>query len=298
MLYAQKLEKFRHQLIKTNDMQNEKPFLDRLTIDLTNLAEEGKLDPVVARDHEIKQLTEILNISFPRNPLLVGERGVGKTSIVEGLAQRIANASVPGLFAKKRILQLDMSALVGGAGGRTPVRTGERLRRLTEEIIASEAILFIQWISELFLMEVFTEEVRVSTFLSPAIELKQISCIGTLTPTDFIKFKAVETKLAECFQPIYITELSLHDTVKVLHAHKSLYEKFHRLTITDEAISEAVRLSVQYMPEQVLPARALDLMDEAAAMLRKSSEIVEKQNEPQEIVLTAQHIADLIASRQ
>ncbi len=242
------------------------PLLDQLAIDLTALAEEGKLDPVIGREQEIERVIQILSRRTKNNPALIGEPGVGKTAIVEGLAQRIVAGEVPEPLLNKRVLQLDVASLVAGTMYRGQFE--ERLKRVLEELKSADCILFIDEMHMLVGAGAAGSAVDAANILKPALARGEIQCIGATTFDEYRKYIESDAALERRFQPVVVEEPTIEETIEILRGIRHRYEEHHKLTITDEAIEAAARLSARYIPERYLPDKAIDLIDEAAARVR------------------------------
>ena len=242
------------------------PLLDQLSVDLTALAAEGKLDPVIGREKEIERVMQILARRTKNNPALIGEPGVGKTAIVEGLAQRIVAGEVPEPLLDKRVVMLDVGALVAGTIYRGQFE--ERLKKVIEEIRRSPVILFIDEMHMLVGAGAANSAVDAANILKPALARGELQCIGATTPDDYRKYIEKDAALERRFQPVYVAEPTPQETIEILKGIRSRYESHHKVRITDEAILSAVRLSVRYITDRYLPDKAIDLIDEAAARVR------------------------------
>ncbi|WP_376792940.1 ATP-dependent Clp protease ATP-binding subunit [Thermoflexus sp.] len=242
------------------------PLLDQLAIDLTALAEEGKLDPVIGREQEIERVIQILSRRTKNNPALIGEPGVGKTAIVEGLTQRIVAGEVPEPLLNKRVLQLDVASLVAGTMYRGQFE--ERLKRVLEELKSADCILFIDEMHMLVGAGAAGSAVDAANILKPALARGEIQCIGATTFDEYRKHIESDAALERRFQPVVVEEPTIEETIEILRGIRHRYEEHHKLTITDEAIEAAARLSARYIPERYLPDKAIDLIDEAAARVR------------------------------
>ena len=242
--------------------------LERYTRDLTRLAREGKLDPVIGRDEEIRRVLQVLSRRTKNNPVLIGDPGVGKTAIVEGIAQRIVNGDVPDLLKDKRIVALDMGALVAGAKFRGEFE--ERLKAVLKEIQESEGqiITFIDEIHTLVGAGAAEGAMDASNMLKPALARGELRCIGATTIDEYRKHIEKDPALERRFQPILVDEPSVEDTISILRGLKEKYEVHHGVKITDAAIVAAATLSHRYITDRRLPDKAIDLIDEAASRLR------------------------------
>jgi len=248
------------------------PLIDQLATDLTNLAEEGKLDPVIGRQMEIERVIQILARRTKNNPALIGQPGVGKTAIVEGLAQRIIEGDVPAPLLGKQVLQLDVGSLVAGTMYRGQFE--ERLKRVIDELKASGAILFIDEVHMLVGAGSAGSSVDAANILKPALSRGELQVIGATTMDEYRKHIESDAALERRFQSILVEEPSMEETIAILNGIRGAYEEHHRLIISDEAIDAAVKLSARYVSERFLPDKAIDLIDEASSRVRmyKSSQ--------------------------
>jgi ATP-dependent Clp protease ATP-binding subunit ClpC len=237
-----------------------------LATDLTELAREGKLDPVVGRETEIERVIQILSRRRKNNPALIGEPGVGKTAIVEGLAQRIVNGETPKPLLGKRVLQLDVGSLVAGTMYRGQFE--ERLKRVIEELKSSESILFIDEVHMLVGAGSAGSSVDAANILKPALSRGELQCIGATTLDEYRKHIESDPALERRFQQILVDEPTVEETIEILQGIKIPYQEHHNVEITDEAIEAAANLSARYVPDRFLPDKAIDLIDEGAARLR------------------------------
>jgi ATP-dependent Clp protease ATP-binding subunit ClpC len=242
------------------------PLVDQLATDLTALAQEGKLDPVVGRETEIERVIQVLSRRRKNNPALIGEPGVGKTAIVEGLAQRIINGETPKPLLNKRVLQLDVGSLVAGTMYRGQFE--ERLKRVIEELKSSDSILFIDEVHMLVGAGSAGSSVDAANILKPALARGELQCIGATTLDEYRKHIESDAALERRFQQILVAEPSIEETIEILQGIKVPYQEHHNVEITDEAIEAAANLSARYVPDRFLPDKAIDLIDEAAARLR------------------------------
>ncbi|MGQ9491475.1 MAG: ATP-dependent Clp protease ATP-binding subunit [Anaerolineae bacterium] len=246
--------------------ESKTPLTDQLGFDLTARAEEGKLDPVIGREKEIERVIQILSRRTKNNPALIGEPGVGKTAIVEGLAQRIVNGDVPETLIDKRVLMLDVGALVAGTMYRGQFE--ERLKKVIEEITNSDAILFIDEVHMLVGAGAAGSSVDAANLLKPALARGELQCIGATTLDEYRKYIEGDAALERRFQPVLVEEPTIEETIEILKGVRPAYEAHHQLKITDEALEAAARLSARYVPDRFLPDKAIDLMDEAASRVR------------------------------
>jgi ATP-dependent Clp protease ATP-binding subunit ClpC len=242
------------------------PLVDQLATDLTTKAEDGKLDPVIGRQMEIERVIQILARRNKNNPALIGEPGVGKTAIVEGLAQRIIEGDVPALLLGKRVLQLDVGSLVAGTMYRGQFE--ERLKRVIDELKQSGAILFIDELHMLVGAGAAGSSVDAANILKPALSRGELQVIGATTLEEYRKHIESDAALERRFQPITVNEPTVEETIKILRGIRSKYEDHHRLQISDEALEAAANLSARYISDRFLPDKAIDLIDEASSRVR------------------------------
>ncbi len=243
------------------------PTLDQLGIDLTAAARSGKLDPIIGRSKEIQRVVQILSRRTKNNPVLIGEPGVGKTAIVEALAEHIVAGDVPSTLQSKRLVTLDMGALVAGTKYRGEFE--ERLKKVIEEIKSSgNCVLFIDEMHTLIGAGAAEGAVDAANILKPSLARGELQCIGATTLDDYRKYVERDPALERRFQPITVDEPSLDDTIEILRGIKSRYEEHHRLEITDEALRAAATLASRFIPDRFLPDKAIDLVDEAASRVR------------------------------
>lgn len=242
------------------------PLVDQLGTDLTALAREGKLDPVVGRQVEIERVIQILSRRTKNNPALIGEPGVGKTAIVEGLAQRIVNNEAPDILLGKRVVMLDVGSLVAGTMYRGQFE--ERLKRVIDEIKESGAILFIDELHMLVGAGSAGSSVDAANILKPALARGELQCIGATTLDEYRKHIEGDAALERRFQSVMVEEPSIDETIEILKGIRSRYEAHHNLEITDEAIHAAAHLAARYVPDRFMPDKAIDLIDEAGARVR------------------------------
>src|SRR5512133_3003302 len=242
--------------------------LEKYSRDLTQSAREGKLDPVIGRDNEILRVMQILSRRTKNNPVLIGEAGVGKTAIVEGLAQKIASKDVPEILAGKRVLSLDLSGMI--AGSRFRGEFEERLKAAIEEVQRSdgEIILFIDELHTVVGAGAAQGAMDASNMLKPALSRGELQCVGATTLDEYQKHIEKDAALERRFAPVFVDEPSVDDTIKMLHGLRDRYEAHHKVRLTDHALIAAARLSAQYVPDRRLPDKAIDLMAEAAAKVR------------------------------
>ena len=239
--------------------------------DLTESARQGKLDPVIGREKEIQRVIQILSRRTKNNPVLIGEPGVGKTAIAEGLAQRIAAADVPEELLDKRVLSLDLSGMVAGTKYRGEFE--ERIKKTIDEVKkASNVILFIDELHTIVGAGSAEGAVDAANILKPALSRGEIRVVGATTLNEYRKYIEKDAALERRFQPVTVGEPTAEATIEILKGLRDKYEAHHKLTITDEAIESAVRLSVRYINDRFLPDKAIDLMDEAASRVRMDAE--------------------------
>ena len=251
---------------KSEQAKPKTPMVDQLATDLTALAEEGKLDPVIGRQMEIERVIQILARRTKNNPALIGEPGVGKTAIVEGLAQRIVEGDVPGPLLDKRVLQLDVGSLVAGTMYRGQFE--ERLKRVIDELKASAAILFIDEVHMLVGAGAAGSSVDAANILKPALSRGELQVIGATTLDEYRKHIESDAALERRFQPVIVDEPTIDETIEILRGIRGAYEEHHRLTISDEALDAAAHLSSRYVTERFLPDKAIDLIDESSSRVR------------------------------
>ena len=243
------------------------PTLDQMGTDLTALAKADKLDPVIGRNAEIERTIQILSRRTKNNPALIGEPGVGKTAIVEGLAQRIVKGEVPEALQGKRIVALDIGALVAGTKYRGEFE--ERLKRIIDEEKASgNCILFIDEMQTIVGAGAAEGAVDAANLLKPSLSRGELQCIGATTLNDYRKYVEKDPALERRFQPILVAEPTKEETLEILRGIKHRYEQFHRLAISDEALQAATSLATRYIADRYLPDKAIDLVDEASSRVR------------------------------
>lgn len=256
------------------EKESKTPLIDQLATDLTSMAEENKLDPVIGREREIERVIQILARRTKNNPALIGEPGVGKTAIVEGLAQHIVAGEIPGPLLDKRLLQLDVGSLVAGTMYRGQFE--ERLKRVIDELKSSKAILFIDEVHMLVGAGSAGSSVDAANILKPALARGELQVIGATTQNEYRKYIENDAALERRFQPVMVEEPSPDETIEILRGIRRPYEEHHKLIITDEALEAAVKLSSRYVTDRYLPDKAIDLIDEAASRVRmyKSPEAI------------------------
>ncbi|MHB8572525.1 MAG: ATP-dependent Clp protease ATP-binding subunit [Candidatus Dormibacteria bacterium] len=268
------IERFLHESNQEEETRTEKskkpsktPLLDQFGRDLTELSRRNTLDPVIGREKEIERVIQILSRRTKNNPALIGDPGVGKTAIAEGLAQAIVLGNVPESLLNKRVLTLDMGALVAGTKYRGEFE--ERLKKILDEIRSTkEVCLFIDELHTLVGAGAAEGAIDAANILKPALARGEIQCIGATTLNEYRKYIEKDAALERRFQPVFVDQPNLEETVEILKGVASLYEKHHRVTIGEDALRAAAELSVRYVADRALPDKAIDLVDEAAARVR------------------------------
>ena len=251
------------------------PLVDQLATDLTGLAEDKKLDPVIGRQTEIERVIQILARRTKNNPALIGEPGVGKTAIVEGLAQRIIEGDVPAPLMNKRVLQLDVGSLVAGTMYRGQFE--ERLKRVIDELKQSGAVLFIDEVHMLVGAGAAGSSVDAANILKPALSRGELQVIGATTLDEYRKHIESDAALERRFQSVLVEEPSEAETIDILKGIRGAYEEHHHLVISDEALEAATQLSSRYVTERFLPDKAIDLIDESSSRVRMYKSPAAKQ---------------------
>jgi len=255
---------------QTGPTNQNTPTLDSLARDLTTIAKDGDLDPVIGREKEIERVIQVLSRRTKNNPVLIGEPGVGKTAIAEGLAQKIINNEIPETLKDKRVISLDMGTLVAGTKYRGEFE--DRLKKIMEEIRnAGNIILFIDELHTLIGAGGAEGAIDASNILKPALARGELQAIGATTIDEYRKYIEKDAALERRFQPIMVEEPTVEETIQILRGLRDKYEAYHRVIITDEAIDQAVRLSDRYITDRFLPDKAIDLIDEAASKVRVQS---------------------------
>lgn len=286
--------------------ESKTPLVDQLGYDLTAAADEERLDPVIGRHTEIERLIQILSRRTKNNPALIGEPGVGKTAIVEGLAQRIIEGNVPEPLLNRRLLMLDVGSLVAGTMYRGQFE--ERLKKVIDEIIETKALLFIDEVHMLVGAGAAGSSVDAANILKPALSRGELQVIGATTLDEYRKHIESDAALERRFQPIMVDEPSVEETVLILRGVRSRYEEHHKLIITDEALDAAANLAARYVPDRFMPDKAIDLIDEAgsrvrmykapyAANLREAFMSMKKVQKAKDKALEAQRYDDAIDLR-
>jgi len=240
--------------------------VDQLGTDLTEAARQGKLDPVIGRQKEIERVVQILSRRTKNNPALIGEPGVGKTAIVEGLAQRIVSGEVPERLIDKRVVMLDVGSLVAGTMYRGQFE--ERMKRVIDEIRKTKSILFIDELHMLVGAGAAGSSVDAANILKPALARGELQCVGATTMEEYRKHIESDPALERRFQPVLVEEPTIEETIEILHGIRSRYEEYHHLAITDSAVLAAANLAARYVPDRYLPDKAIDLIDEASSRVR------------------------------
>ncbi len=286
--------------------ESKTPLVDQLGYDLTAAADEERLDPVIGRQTEIERLIQILSRRTKNNPALIGEPGVGKTAIVEGLAQRIIEGNVPEPLLNRRLLMLDVGSLVAGTMYRGQFE--ERLKKVIDEIIDTKALLFIDEVHMLVGAGAAGSSVDAANILKPALSRGELQVIGATTLDEYRKHIESDAALERRFQPILVDEPSVEETILILRGVRSRYEDHHKLIITDEALDAAANLAARYVPDRFMPDKAIDLIDEAgsrvrmykapyAANLREAFMSMKKVQKAKDKALEAQRYDDAIDLR-
>lgn len=252
------------------------PALDEFGRDLTLLALEGKLDPVIGREDEIERVIQILGRRIKNNPVIIGEPGVGKTAIVEGLAQKIIEGDVPDILLGKRIIALDLGALIAGTKYRGQFE--ERLKAVIREATQSEnIILFIDELHTIIGAGAAEGSVDASNMLKPALARGEMQCIGATTPQEYRKYIEKDGALERRFQPVYVQPTTVETTIEILRGIREKYESHHKVKITDEAVEAAVKLSDRYITDRYLPDKAIDVVDETASRIKLRRSIMPQE---------------------
>ena len=279
--------------VKKEKKYTKTPTLDQFSRDLTKLAKEGKLDPVIGRDKEILRTLRILSRRTKNNPVLIGEPGVGKTAIVEGIAQRIVQGKVPDQLKDKRVVSLDLPAIIAGTKYRGEFE--DRLKKIIDEIRESEGeiIVFIDELHTVVGAGGAEGAVDASNILKPALARGELQCIGATTINEYRKYIEKDPALERRFQPVLVSEPTVEETIEILKGLRDKYEAHHRVKISDDAIHEAAVLSEKYITDRFLPDKAIDLIDEAASKVK-----FEEKKEPDDIKKLEEELKKVIREKE
>ena len=277
---------------KSKKKNSKNPMLNQYGRNLTDMAREGKLDPVIGRDVENQRILEILCRRIKNNPCLIGEPGVGKTAVIEGLAQRIVDGNVPDLLKDKNIISLDLTAMVAGAKYRGEFE--ERLKRVMDEIrVSKDIIIFIDEIHTIVGAGGAEGAIDASNILKPSLARGEIKCIGATTIDEYRKYIEKDSALERRFQPVSIGEPSKEETLLILKGIRGKYEEHHKVIIDDEALEAAVELSDKYITDRYMPDKAIDLIDEASAKVR-----IENINTPNSLINIEGNLDNIIREKE
>lgn len=260
---------------KKYDKNSKTPVIDSFATDLTKMAKDDRLDPVIGREKEISRVISILNRRTKNNPVLIGEPGVGKTAIVEGLSQRIADETVPELLMSKRIMMLDLASVIAGTKYRGEFE--ERLKKIIEELKSNDdIILFIDELHTIVGAGAAEGAIDAANIFKPALSRGEVQVIGATTLDEYRKYVEKDSALERRFQPVIVPEPSAVDTIQILKGIRKKYEEYHHVKITDQAIEAAAKLSKRYIADRFLPDKAIDLIDEASSFLKVKKGVVNK----------------------
>jgi len=281
-----------NQKVDSANAEQKYELLQKYARDLTALARDGKLDPVIGRDEEITRVVQVLSRRTKNNPVLIGDPGVGKTAIVEGLARKIIANDVPETLKDKTLLSLDLGALIAGAKFRGEFE--ERLKGVMDEVkkAAGQIVLFIDELHTVVGAGAAEGAMDASNMMKPALARGELQCIGATTLDEYRKNIEKDAALERRFQPIYVGEPSVEDTIEILKGLRSRYEEHHRVEITDDALKAAVQLSSRYLTERFLPDKAIDLIDEASSKVR-----IESASAPPDVKELENSLAQVVAER-
>ncbi|MDD2509557.1 MAG: ATP-dependent Clp protease ATP-binding subunit [Syntrophomonas sp.] len=273
-------------------VRSKTPTLDNFSRDLTQDASEGRLDPVIGRNNEIERVIQILSRRTKNNPVLIGDPGVGKTAIVEGLAQQIMDNQIPEILSNKRVVALDLSAMVAGTKYRGEFE--ERLTRIVNEIRSSgDVIVFIDELHTLVGAGAAEGAIDAANILKPSLARGEFQCVGATTLNEYRKHVEKDAALERRFQPILVEEPSIEESIEILRGLRDRYEAHHGVKISDEAIAAATRLSARYISDRFLPDKAIDLIDEASSRVRLANYII-----PEELKKKESQLEDLIKEKE
>jgi ATP-dependent Clp protease ATP-binding subunit ClpC len=257
------------------DKNSKTPVLDGFATDMTKLARDDRLDPVIGREKEISRVISILNRRTKNNPVLIGEPGVGKTAIIEGLAQKISEEVVPELLLNKKIMMLDLASVIAGTKYRGEFE--ERLKKIIDELkINDDIILFIDELHTIVGAGAAEGAIDAANIFKPSLSRGEIQVIGATTLNEYRKYIEKDSALERRFQPVIVPEPSIEETVQVLKGIRSKYEQYHHIKITDAAIEAAAKLSKRYISDRFLPDKAIDLIDEASSLLKVKKGVINK----------------------
>jgi len=261
---------------KTSNSKSKTPVLDGFATDLTKMARDGKLDPVIGREAEISRVVSILNRRTKNNPVLIGEPGVGKTAIIEGLAQEIADETVPEILLTKKIMMLDLASVIAGTKYRGEFE--DRLKRIIKELKENDdIIIFIDELHTIVGAGAAEGAIDAANIFKPALSRGEVQVIGATTLDEYRKYIEKDSALERRLQPVIVSEPGIDETIRVLKGIAPKYEEYHNVRITPAAIEAAAKLSKRYIPDRFLPDKAIDLLDEAASLLKVSKGVVSKE---------------------